>query len=72
MFGDGRHSTTEVCLRILSQLIPDKTHLPCALDVGTGSGVLALAMGLMGFGHIVMTDLDEGILDVALTHLEIN
>ncbi len=55
-FGSGDHGTTHMLLRALtSQKNWEKTSV---LDLGTGSGVLALAARLFGAGKIVATDFD--------------
>ena len=54
-FGTGMHETTQLCIRQLRKYITDKTEL---LDVGTGSGILAILSLMFGARHAVRTDLD--------------
>src|SRR5258708_40355881 len=55
-FGDGAHPTTQLCLREL-----EKTLRPGArvLDVGTGTGILAIAALKLGAASALGTDIDE-------------
>jgi ribosomal protein L11 methyltransferase len=53
-FGTGAHPTTRLCLELLLELEP--TGL---LDLGCGSGVLAVAAAKLGFSPVVALDLDE-------------
>jgi ribosomal protein L11 methyltransferase len=53
-FGSGEHSTTFMLLRALAR----EPMPPRVLDLGTGSGVLALAARRFGAKHIVATDFD--------------
>ena len=61
-FGTGMHETTQLCIRQLRKFITPETEL---LDVGTGSGILAILSLMFGAKHAVGTDLDicavEGI-----------
>lgn len=65
-FGSGRHATTEVCLRLLESLPvsagPDHHGF---LDVGTGTGILAIAASRLGYDVLVGTDIDAEVLDEA-------
>ncbi len=54
-FGTGMHETTQLCIRQLRKHINEDTVL---LDVGTGSGILAILSLMFGAKHAVGTDLD--------------
>ena len=54
-FGTGMHETTQLCIRQLKKYITSDTEL---LDVGTGSGILAILSLMYGAKHAVGTDLD--------------
>ncbi len=54
-FGTGMHETTQLCIRQLRKYITSDTML---LDVGTGSGILAILSLMFGAKHAVGTDLD--------------
>lgn len=54
-FGTGMHETTQLCIRQLRKYITPETEL---LDVGTGSGILAILSLMLGAKHAVGTDLD--------------
>lgn len=52
-FGTGQHATTRGCLEILAGLAPAAT-----VDVGCGSGVLAIAAARLGAPSVVAVDID--------------
>lgn len=54
-FGTGTHATTSLCLEILENKIKDATTI---LDVGTGSGILAIASMLLGAKSAIGVDID--------------
>ena len=54
-FGTGMHETTQLCIRQLRKYITPETVL---LDVGTGSGILAILSLMFGAKKAVGTDLD--------------
>ena len=54
-FGTGMHETTQLCIRQLKKYITEETVL---LDVGTGSGILAILSLMYGAKKAVGTDLD--------------
>lgn len=59
-FGTGHHETTQLCLEWLEQFIDStsSTNELSLLDVGTGSGILAIGAAKMGFGLVVGIDID--------------
>ncbi len=54
-FGTGLHPTTQLCLRALERLLRPGA---CILDLGTGSGILAIAAAKLGSGPILALDKD--------------
>lgn len=70
-FGTGLHPTTALCLEALQEAV--QTDCPHAvLDVGTGSGVLALAALMMGVPRAMGIDIDDEALRVAAENARIN
>jgi len=68
-FGTGMHETTQLCIRQLRNYITPKTEL---LDVGTGSGILAIISLLYGIRHAVGTDLDPCAVEAVRENMEAN
>ena len=60
-FGTGNHATTRACL----EYIAEAEVTPTFLDVGCGSGILAVAARLLGFGNVRGFDLDADAVEVA-------
>jgi ribosomal protein L11 methyltransferase len=70
-FGTGLHPTTALCLDVLEAAV--QTARPeSVLDVGTGSGVLALAALMLGVPRAAGTDIDDEALRVATENARIN
>jgi ribosomal protein L11 methyltransferase len=54
-FGTGLHPTTQMCLVSLEELVQPGAVV---LDLGTGSGILAIAASKLGAGHVLALDND--------------
>ena len=66
-FGTGAHATTRLCVELLMGL--DRGSL---LDVGCGSGVLAITAAKLGFAPVVAIDLDEQAVAATRANAEAN
>jgi ribosomal protein L11 methyltransferase len=70
-FGTGHHPTTALCIEALEGIV-SITVPESVLDVGTGSGVLALAALVMGVPRAVGVDMDTDALMVASENAHLN
>jgi len=66
-FGTGNHPTTALCLLILQDLIKGGETV---LDVGTGSGILAIAAAKLGASVVAAIDVDPVAVEVARKNIE--
>jgi ribosomal protein L11 methyltransferase len=57
-FGTGAHATTRLCVQLLSELPGGSL-----LDIGCGSGVLAIAAAKLGFAPVIALDHDAAAVD---------
>jgi len=69
-FGTGTHATTKLCLEMIAELLGCPDPPQTMLDVGTGSGILALGAAALGCPQIVANDIDPVACTVA--HENIN
>ncbi|MCM1134425.1 MAG: 50S ribosomal protein L11 methyltransferase [Clostridium sp.] len=68
-FGTGMHDTTQLCIRALRKFVTEETVL---LDVGTGSGILAILSIMFGAKKAVGTDLDPCAIEAVKENKEAN
>jgi ribosomal protein L11 methyltransferase len=70
-FGTGHHPSTSGALRALEELC--KNHrIAHALDVGTGSGILAIAMAKLGVPQVTAIDTDKAAVANAKENAKLN
>lgn len=67
-FGTGAHATTRLCLELLLELPPSGS----LLDLGCGSGVLAIVAARLGFAPVVAADNDPAAVAAASANSAIN
>jgi ribosomal protein L11 methyltransferase len=68
-FGTGEHASTRLSLRLLESCLNPGERV---VDIGTGTGILAMAACLLGAGSVLAVDDDEAALGVARAGLEDN
>lgn len=68
-FGTGMHETTQLCIRQIRKYLTSETEI---LDVGTGSGILAILALMYGAKHAVGTDLDPCAVEAVAQNMEFN
>lgn len=68
-FGTGSHPTTKLCLRLL------ETHMPrgaSVIDIGSGSGILAIAAAKLGARRVTAVEIDETAVENAEENCRLN
>ena len=68
-FGTGTHETTYMCLQMLERYV--RPGIAC-IDVGTGTGILAIAAAKLGARDVLAIDLDEQAVVVAKENIRKN
>jgi len=68
-FGTGTHETTALCLRTIERVIQADDDV---IDIGTGSGILAIAAAKLGARHVLAIDLDPVAVSSAKENAHLN
>jgi len=68
-FGTGNHPTTAMCIRALEEYIFPQCRV---LDIGTGSGILAVTAAKLGAGHVLAVDHDPISIDATVQNISLN
>ncbi len=71
-FGTGTHGTTLLCLEMIAELLEQPQPPRSLLDVGTGSGILALGAAALGCETVLANDIDPDACRVAQENVAIN
>lgn len=70
-FGSGEHATTRGCLLAIAAAA--RRRVPrCALDLGCGSAILAIALARAGVPDVLASDIDRDLVRVAAENLALN
>lgn len=64
-FGTGSHATSQLCLESLLQIFDRHTTVGSVLDMGCGSGILAIAAAKLGAAKVHAVDIDPIAVDTA-------
>ena len=68
-FGTGNHATTALCLQMLEDYVQSGMDV---MDVGTGSGILAVQAGLLGAASVQAMDYDTVAVSAATENVALN
>lgn len=75
-FGTGAHATTRLCLELLLELAEAEPGADAArgrvLDLGCGSGVLAIAAAKLGFAPVLAVDFDPLSVEATAENAAVN
>ncbi len=71
-FGTGAHASTRMCLELLLALSAHEAPAGPVLDVGTGSGVLAIAAALLGYRPVLGLDNEQASVIAAGENAAVN
>jgi ribosomal protein L11 methyltransferase len=72
VFGSGQHATTQAMVRLMEKVCADPGADSSFLDVGTGTGVLALVAHYLGYERLLGTDIEPEALTVARHNQALN
>lgn len=71
VFGTGRHQTTEDCLYLIQRLCT-RDRINTILDIGTGTGLLAVGAAALGCDHVFACDFNFLAVKTALNNVRLN
>ncbi len=70
-FGTGTHATTQIASQLIYEM-KDSLISSTAIDVGTGTGILALVLSHLGAEFVECTEIDEMARETAVENIELN
>jgi len=71
-FGTGQHATTHFCLSQVAALRGRSAGKPSLMDMGTGSGILAIAAAKLGYGPVEAFDFDADCVRITEENARLN
>jgi ribosomal protein L11 methyltransferase len=71
-FGTGTHQTTRLCIKAIEKIFKTKQNIKTVMDIGTGSGILAITAAKMGAEKVVANDIDPLAIQIAKENSNIN
>lgn len=75
-FGDGAHPTTQLCLAAVERQMQEIGRLgtpgPALIDLGAGTGILAIAAAKLGAAPVLAVDIDPAAVRVARANVALN
>jgi ribosomal protein L11 methyltransferase len=73
-FGTGQHPSTQLCIVAIEELLLKDRSFETwnVLDVGTGTGILAICCAKLGSEKVVAMDIDEKAIEIATENVAIN
>ncbi|MBI2876442.1 MAG: 50S ribosomal protein L11 methyltransferase [Candidatus Tectomicrobia bacterium] len=73
-FGTGHHATTRMCLEALEAFMDpwSGSRKPAVLDIGTGTGILAIGAAVLGAQEVIALDIDPEACEAARKNLALN
>jgi len=71
-FGTGQHPTTQLCLKALESISCEQMRKWSMLDIGTGTGILAIYGAMLGITDVLAIDIDPVALKWAGHNIELN
>jgi ribosomal protein L11 methyltransferase len=69
VFGTGQHQSTSLCINLLDKHLQKGDKI---LDIGCGSGILAIIALLLGAAHATAVDIDPAAAKMTITNAELN
>ena len=68
-FGTGTHETTSLCIRLMEDYLAPGEKV---LDVGCGSGILSIAVALLGASEVLGVEIDPDAVTIAKENIALN
>ena len=70
-FGSGTHQSTQLCLILIEEYL-EENQVRSMLDIGTGSGILAIAAVKLGLNFVMGVDIDPKAVEIAQKNSSLN